>query len=511
MRACLLSTKSERRCDETKQSFIKWNLALISIAFLNIVNVTTAFVDTESKESETAGATTTPTYGVDVSMPIHHKDTVSINYDYFPHNVLPSLYPTPQMFRNMPIQPLGDRKAFYHQFMEECRVRYGDRCDEYKEYRIQTNLKQPKSMVNYTETGFKVLPVAQTNSKVTNLLNEFWNFHREEWTPELWPDGNTYVNHWSSPTYMVSVDHHDTSLRGSRVDFHPLLWQAAKDAVSEWIPQVDEWIECSMYGIRVYTEGAILNSHVDRLPQVVSIVINIAQDPYEVTWPLEVIGHDGLAHNVTLQPGDWLLYESHSIIHGRPFPFRGNYYANLFLHLEPKGHSQLHHQHSGADEQDHGGDMKQQYASALESGIGGHETMDVTTTNLPPYILPDSTSAQEYLAKQQQLKEDGTNNDIHTLAANGKLTELIDLIEDNQRLLVNAKDHNGWTPLHEGARGGHMDVVRYLVERGADIHERSHYGTGGNALFYSIDQHGQHHPVTEYLKSLGAISVGPEL
>jgi hypothetical protein len=53
--------------------------------------------------------------------------------------------------------------------------------------------------------------------------------------------------------------------------------------------------------------------------------------------------------------------------------------------------------------------------------------------------------------------------------------------------------------------------VRYLVERGADIHERSHYGAGGSALFYAIDNHGQHHPVTQYLKSLGATSIGPEL
>jgi hypothetical protein len=32
--------------------------------------------------------------------------------------------------------------------------------------------------------------------------------------------------------------------------------------------------------------------------------------------PLEVIGHDGKAYNVTMEPGDLVLYESHSIIHG---------------------------------------------------------------------------------------------------------------------------------------------------------------------------------------------------
>jgi prolyl 4-hydroxylase len=34
-------------------------------------------------------------------------------------------------------------------------------------------------------------------------------------------------------------------------------------------------------------------------------------------WPLEVYGHDGKAVNVTMEPGDMVLYESHSVIHGR--------------------------------------------------------------------------------------------------------------------------------------------------------------------------------------------------
>ena len=36
-------------------------------------------------------------------------------------------------------------------------------------------------------------------------------------------------------------------------------------------------------------------------------------------WPLEVIGHDGKAHNVTMEPGDLVLYESHSVLHGKSF------------------------------------------------------------------------------------------------------------------------------------------------------------------------------------------------
>jgi hypothetical protein len=32
--------------------------------------------------------------------------------------------------------------------------------------------------------------------------------------------------------------------------------------------------------------------------------------------PLEVIGHDGKAANITMVPGDLVLYESHSVLHG---------------------------------------------------------------------------------------------------------------------------------------------------------------------------------------------------
>jgi hypothetical protein len=60
--------------------------------------------------------------------------------------------------------------------------------------------------------------------------------------------------------------------------------------------------QCSLYGVRVYYEGSVLAPHVDRLPLVSSAIINVAQDVDE-PWPLEVIGHDGRAENVTMEPG----------------------------------------------------------------------------------------------------------------------------------------------------------------------------------------------------------------
>ena len=49
--------------------------------------------------------------------------------------------------------------------------------------------------------------------------------------------------------------------------------------------------------------GSILASHVDRLPLVISAIINVDQRVKE-DWPLEIIDHSGKAVNVTMQPGE---------------------------------------------------------------------------------------------------------------------------------------------------------------------------------------------------------------
>ena len=88
----------------------------------------------------------------------------------------------------------------------------------------------------------------------------------------------------------------------------------------------------------MYPNGAILAPHCDRLPLVSSAIINVAQD-VEEPWPLEIYDHAGRAYNVTMEPGDMVLYESHVCVHGRPFPMKGKFYANIFVHFEPKDHS----------------------------------------------------------------------------------------------------------------------------------------------------------------------------
>lgn len=62
--------------------------------------------------------------------------------------------------------------------------------------------------------------------------------------------------------------------------------------------------------------------HVDTVnTHVVSAIINVDQDVDE-DWPLLILDHDGNEHNLIMQPGDMVFYESARLLHGRPGEFR---------------------------------------------------------------------------------------------------------------------------------------------------------------------------------------------
>ena len=64
-----------------------------------------------------------PTYGVDVSFPIHHGK-ISTNYAWLPHNTQEGVE-TPKEYEGMPIQYLGEKQAWYDDFMKGCHEHYG--------------------------------------------------------------------------------------------------------------------------------------------------------------------------------------------------------------------------------------------------------------------------------------------------------------------------------------------------------------------------------------------------
>jgi prolyl 4-hydroxylase len=302
---------------------------------------------------------------------------------------------------------------------------------------------------------------------------------------------------------MISVE--DTQLRGGGSKLKQEIWGAARDTIQEWTDQ--ELTECSLYGIRVYTEGAVLATHVDRLPLVSSAIVNVAQDVDE-PWPIEVIGRDGRAYNVTMEPGDMVLYESHSTLHGRPFPLKGRFYANIFIHFEPNGHSLRH------KAQVEGGDVHEKYKDSVSKQHGGHEAAH---NGLPEYIKVGSNEEKEWHKRHPDNRRSEKMNSFttgstaaHRAAQDGDVDGLIEII-DKLGHLVNSKDENGWTPLHEGARTGNLEVVRVLLDKGSRVNERTQGEDGLSPLYIAREENGDDHPIVELIESFGGISLGPEL
>jgi prolyl 4-hydroxylase len=404
------------------------------------------------------------------------------------------------------------RLSDYRRYMEGCYENSSkEQCMENEVERIQMNLRQPRHMQNFTSAGYAKV---KAPSNVYSILRRLWQKHNfDDLKEEEWDAGNTYVNHWESKTKLLDIDEHL-----SDVDYD-MVEREMQKLLEAWSHVPLE--ATSVYGIRAYTNGSILAPHADRLPLVISAIVNVDQD-VEEDWPLEVIDHSGRSVNVTMQPGDMILYESHSVIHGRPYPLRGKYFANVFVHFEPLGYTSSLDTKIVSDiegEEDAETLFEQAFWSGEEetdyknkkSNKKGHKE------DLPPYISPDSSVAprwrQHYIfdrQKQVVTKKYVTTGvtDAHHFAANGELKALQALAKTNPDVLV-APDSNGWRAIHEAARGGRTEVIEYLIQMGVDLNERTNNGDGGSALWWAEHMLHHDHPAIRVMRDAGAVAIPP--
>ena len=225
---------------------------------------------------------------------------------------------------------------------------------------------------------------------------------------------------------------------------------------------------------------------VDRLPLVLSAIINVDQDVDE-PWPLEVYSRNGTAVNITIEPGEMILYESHSIIHGRPFPLRGRFMANLFVHFEPVGPKNT------------------PYDPSVEHNSG-----------LPPYIIPNTDIAEEWMETYTEPRKPRVTSYtvnasyVHYAAKEGSLDQLVLEYEQNQNV-IHEFDADGFTPLHWAVQRGHLPLVQFLVSKGADRDVPSRDRNNATSLWWARSLYSGSHPIVQFLQRIGALDVGPEL
>jgi ankyrin repeat protein len=140
-------------------------------------------------------------------------------------------------------------------------------------------------------------------------------------------------------------------------------------------------------------------------------------------------------------------------------------------------------------------------------------------SDLPQYILRGSEEEENWrLQNPGGYRLQGDNNpsttgstEAHVAAMHNDVTELRRLLHE-QMHLAESRDTNGWTALHEAARGGHAEAIQVLLDAGADINARTRGRdglTGGSVLYWAIE-HGANPKVLRLLLDNGAKNFHPE-
>mmetsp|Transcript_12354 Transcript_12354/g.39106 ORF Transcript_12354/g.39106 Transcript_12354/m.39106 type:complete len:443 (-) Transcript_12354:57-1385(-) len=191
--------------------------------------------------------------------------------------------------------------------------------------RLRMNALSHDQVPKWTPVGYKRITIPPT---MFRDIRAFHDAYAHTASMENWDCGACYVNHATSePPRMITMP----------AAVKRYIFDTMRPIVAEWIGATEPLEDVSCYGLREYRAGSMLRNHFDRTDtHAASVILAIAQDVPGDPWPLEAVGHDGVAVNVTLKPGEGLLYESASVLHGRPTVFQGNKMTNIFLHYRPR-------------------------------------------------------------------------------------------------------------------------------------------------------------------------------
>jgi hypothetical protein len=164
---------------------------------------------------------------------------------------------------------------------------------------------------------------------VWGSIQAFYYNNQDQTGREQFNEAYIINNWWEAPTYVILPP-----------------WKLKQQWQDQILPLVEKWTgveleSTDMYGMRQYEEGARLLSHGDReQTHAASLIINVAQHDVSDPWPVEVYDHANRLHEVVMEPGDIVYYESAKCLHGRNRPLSSGLYVNLFAHYRPKGDPQ---------------------------------------------------------------------------------------------------------------------------------------------------------------------------
>ena len=278
-------------------------------------------------------------------------------------------------------------------------------------------------------------------------------------------------------------------------------------------PELERWSNISLtnsqaYGVRVYRNSSTLVLHVDK-PQthVISCIVHIGHDLDE-TWPLQIEDHDGRWHEISLEVGQGLMYESSKQYHARLQPMVGRHYGSVFLHWHPT-----------ADNWNW--TMWDTHVAVPPDFAGPGSRAQIYEMGQPPFLRRYEEYWREHGMAQQPLhlgiaqpvqsfeKDPGLQErgaPVESMRQAVKDSALRDAAKDGdlqaaKRLLAagaqpNSADENGWASMHEAARDGSVKMVELLFKHGARLGEATR--TGDSPRWISISYHGTDHAVSRF-------------
>lgn len=177
-----------------------------------------------------------------------------------------------------------------------------------------------------TEKGFDLVEIPKdTWEKIKEIYSLLKNNSKLENVPGL-----TNFIHDKNNNFVSDIL--DMNLEREKRD---VIHEEIGKILKEWIKEKYELEKTSIYGIRSYRNGAILEMHKDRV-ETHHISAIIIVDRAGENWPLEFEDHQKNIHQIYAEPGQMILYESAVCSHGRPSEFKGEYFRNFFLHYKFK-------------------------------------------------------------------------------------------------------------------------------------------------------------------------------
>ena len=185
-----------------------------------------------------------------------------------------------------------------------------------------TRDKAPK----YTELGFKVMKLPK---ELDYRLKELWNSKKHLKELEDVPINFIYGtnNSKESIVHLLDINKHDPQLKS---DLETYILEKLK----EWTG-LENLFHSATFGIREYKRGATLKVHCDSYDtHVLSAIIHITHNS-DKGWPLTVWDHKNKKHDVYLDDSiNLVLYESITLMHGRPYEHKGDSFVNIFIHFK---------------------------------------------------------------------------------------------------------------------------------------------------------------------------------